>query len=166
MEPEITPEQARAALLKLPSVRVITGGEDDPIFLDLKSGAVARTNDSVVTIGSFFSCNLKEKTWQMSVSNAVASLCRRCERHFRIPIRWSVAGHTKGFLHIVGGRMARVEDSRDTPLGVLFPRDGSVIEEADTSSPRRTVSLRNSYHRRRNGRASESHASSNDPSLG
>jgi hypothetical protein len=68
-EPEITPEQARAALLKLASVRVITGGEDDPIVLDLKSGAVARTNDSVVTIGRFFSCNLKEKTWRMSVGD-------------------------------------------------------------------------------------------------
>jgi len=69
MEPEITPEQARAALLKLGSLRVITGGEDDPIVLDLKSGVVARTNDSVVNIGRFFSCNLKEKTWQMNVSN-------------------------------------------------------------------------------------------------
>jgi hypothetical protein len=67
--PEISPEQARSALLRLGSLRVITGGEDDPIALDLKSVAVARTNGSVVTIGRFFSCNLKEKTWEMSVSN-------------------------------------------------------------------------------------------------
>jgi hypothetical protein len=67
--PEISPEQARAALLRLGSLRVITGGDDDPIALDLKSGAVARTNGSVVTIGRFFSCNLKETTWEMSVSN-------------------------------------------------------------------------------------------------
>jgi hypothetical protein len=69
VDPEITPEQARAALLKLPSIRVITGGEDDPNVLDLKSGAVARTDDSVVTIGRFFSCDLKKKTWEMHVSN-------------------------------------------------------------------------------------------------
>jgi hypothetical protein len=67
--PEISPEQARAALLRLGSLRVITGGEDDPIALDLKSAAVSRTNGSVVTIGKYFSCNLKEKTWEMSVSN-------------------------------------------------------------------------------------------------
>jgi hypothetical protein len=67
--PEITAEQARAALLKHTSLRVIFGGEDDPIALDLKSGAIARTDDSVVTIGKFFCCNLKERTWRMSVSN-------------------------------------------------------------------------------------------------
>ena len=69
MAPAITPEQARAALLKLGSLRMITGGVDDPIFLDLKSGAVVQTEDSVVTIGRYFFCNLKEKTWRMSVSN-------------------------------------------------------------------------------------------------
>ena len=69
METEITPEQARAALQRLRSLRVLTGGEDDPVFLDLKSGAIAGTDGSSVTIGKFFSCNLKEKTWQMAVSN-------------------------------------------------------------------------------------------------
>ena len=67
--PEISPEQARAALLRLGSLRVITGGEDDPIALDLKSGSVVRTNGSVVNIGRYFSCDLKEKTWEMRVSN-------------------------------------------------------------------------------------------------
>jgi hypothetical protein len=65
----ITPEQARSALLKLRSLRVLTGGEDDPIAVDLRSGAIAWTDGSSVTIGRFFSCNLKEKTWQMAVSN-------------------------------------------------------------------------------------------------
>jgi hypothetical protein len=69
IETEITPEQARAALLKLRSLRVLTGGEDDPIFLDLKSGAIARTGGTSVTIGRFFSCDLKKKTWQMAVGN-------------------------------------------------------------------------------------------------
>ena len=69
IETELTPEQARAALLKLRSWRVLTGREDDPIFLDLKSGAVARTDGSRVTIGKFFSCDLKERTWQMAFSN-------------------------------------------------------------------------------------------------
>ncbi len=67
--PTITPEQARAALLKLGSLRVLTGGADDPIAVDLRSGSIARTDSSSVTIGKFFSCNLKEKTWQMAVSN-------------------------------------------------------------------------------------------------
>jgi hypothetical protein len=67
VEPQITPEQARAALLKLGSLRTFTGGEDSLIRLNLKSGAVARTNDSVVTIGRFYSCNLKERTWRMEV---------------------------------------------------------------------------------------------------
>jgi hypothetical protein len=65
-ELEITPEQARSALLKLDSLPRYLSGEADPIRLDLKTGAIARTNDSVVTIGKFFSCNLKEKTWKMS----------------------------------------------------------------------------------------------------
>ncbi len=68
-EPELTPEQAREALLELHSLRVLTGREDDPIAVDLRSGAIARTNDSEVTIGRLFSCNLKEKTWRMAVSN-------------------------------------------------------------------------------------------------
>ena len=67
-EPEITPEQARAALLKLNSLPRYLSGENDPIRLDLKTGAVTRINDPVATIGRFFSCNLKEKTWQMSFS--------------------------------------------------------------------------------------------------
>jgi hypothetical protein len=67
--PEITPEEARAALLKLDSLRVVTGGEFDPVVLDLKFGAISRTNASVVTIGKFFSCNLKAKTWQMGLRN-------------------------------------------------------------------------------------------------
>jgi hypothetical protein len=66
-EPEITLEQARAALLKLDSLPRYRSGENDPILLDLKSGAVAQTSDSIVTIGRFFSLNLKEKTWRMSV---------------------------------------------------------------------------------------------------
>ena len=63
--PEITPEQARAALLELRCVRAFTGGEDDPAVLELKQGAIVRVSDSVVKIGRFFSCNLKEKTWRM-----------------------------------------------------------------------------------------------------
>jgi hypothetical protein len=65
--PEITPEQARAALLKLTGLPRFRSGEDDPILQDLKSGTVARTRDSIVTIGKFFSLNLKEKTWRMNV---------------------------------------------------------------------------------------------------
>jgi hypothetical protein len=68
--PEISPEQARAALLNLGTLPVITGRDDDPLILDLKLGAVVRTDDSVVTIGRFFSCDLKKKTWRMSVSNS------------------------------------------------------------------------------------------------
>ncbi len=81
-EPEITTEQARAALLELSSLRVLTGREDDPIVLDLKSGAIARTNGSSVTIGRFFSCNLKEKTWQMAVSNARAHFAAAANGRF------------------------------------------------------------------------------------
>jgi hypothetical protein len=69
IETELTPEQARAALLKLRSWRVLTGREDDPIFLDLKSGPIARTDGSRVKIGRLFSCDLKERTWQMAFSN-------------------------------------------------------------------------------------------------
>src|SRR5262245_54678278 len=68
-EAAITPEQARAALLKLGSLRVVTGGEDDPIAVDLRSGVIAWTDGSNVTIGRFFSCNLQEKTWRMGVTN-------------------------------------------------------------------------------------------------
>jgi hypothetical protein len=69
IEQPITPEQARAALLELKSIRVITGDEDDPILKDLRSATIARTNESRITIGRFISCNLKERTWQMSVGN-------------------------------------------------------------------------------------------------
>jgi hypothetical protein len=69
MEPAITPEQARAALLKLGRLRVITGGEGDPIAVDLRSGAITWTDASRLTIGRFFSCNLREKTWRMAFSN-------------------------------------------------------------------------------------------------
>ena len=58
--------------MKLGSLRVVTGGEDDPIAVDLRSGAIAWTNGSSVTIGRFFSCNLKEKTWHMAVDNGRA----------------------------------------------------------------------------------------------
>ena len=74
-EPEITPEQAREALLKLDSLRVLTGGVDDPIAVDLRTGAIARANDGAVTIGRLFSCKLQQKTWFMVVSNP--------SRHFR-----------------------------------------------------------------------------------
>jgi hypothetical protein len=66
---QITPEEARAALLKLKSIRVITGGEDDPIYLDLKTGAIEWTGESTLAIGRFFSCNLKENTWEMTISS-------------------------------------------------------------------------------------------------
>ncbi len=65
-EPEITPEQARGALLKLDRLPRYESGENDPILLDLKSGAVTRTGD-FVSIGRFFSFNPNEKTWRMSV---------------------------------------------------------------------------------------------------
>jgi hypothetical protein len=66
---QITAEQARAALLNLESIRVLTGGEDDPIFVDLQTGTIAWTNESTVKIGRFISCNLKDNTWQMTVGN-------------------------------------------------------------------------------------------------
>jgi hypothetical protein len=66
---EITAEQARAALLQLRDIRVITGGEDDPIFRDLKTSPITRADDSRVTIGKFISCNLKENTWRMELHN-------------------------------------------------------------------------------------------------
>jgi len=75
-EPEITPEQARAALLKLDSLPGFLIGEHDFIRRDLKTGAVARASDSVVTIGRFVSCNLKEKTWQMHVSGGASAPSR------------------------------------------------------------------------------------------
>ena len=65
---EITAEEARAALLNLRSIRVITGGKDDPIYVDLTTGSVARVSDSTVTIGKFITCNLKENTWEMSAA--------------------------------------------------------------------------------------------------
>jgi hypothetical protein len=67
--PQITAEEARAALLKLESIRVISGKENDPVYVDLKSGAITRVSDSKVEIGSFISCNLKENTWEMSIGN-------------------------------------------------------------------------------------------------
>jgi hypothetical protein len=110
-DPELTREQARAALLKLVSIRIITGGEGDPIVLDLKSGAVARTNDSVVTIGSFFSCSLKEKTWRMSVSNPRMHFAGDANGNFEFQSDGTWRAIQKGWLHNVGGRVARVEDS-------------------------------------------------------
>jgi hypothetical protein len=68
-EPEITAEEARAALLKCPDIRVIRSGEDDPIFVDLKSGAIVQTNSTNVRIGKFVTCNLKNKLWKFGVSN-------------------------------------------------------------------------------------------------
>ena len=80
MEPAITPEQARAALLKLGRLRVITGGEGDPIAVNLRSGAIAWTDASRLTIGRFFSCNLREKTWQMAFSNGRTGTARTFPR--------------------------------------------------------------------------------------
>ena len=65
----ITPEQARAALLELKSIRVISGGEDDPVFVNLKTGAITWTSGSTVNIGSFISCNLNDRTWKMEVGD-------------------------------------------------------------------------------------------------
>jgi len=73
MEPEITAEQARAALLKLDGLPRYHSGEDDPILVDLKYGVVARPSNSVVRFGKIFSCNLKEKTWHMRFSNNAAN---------------------------------------------------------------------------------------------
>jgi hypothetical protein len=58
--------------LKLSSLRVVAGGEDDPIAVDLRSGAIAWTSGSSLTIGRFISCDLKEKTWRMAVDNGRA----------------------------------------------------------------------------------------------
>ena len=66
VEPIITAEQARAAILKLNEFPRLRGGEDDPIFKGLKHGAIDQTNDPDVKIGNYFSCNLKEKTWKMN----------------------------------------------------------------------------------------------------
>ena len=74
--PQITPEQARAALLKLDKLPRYSGGESDPIHLDLKNGAVARLNDSRVTIGKFFSIDLKKKSWEMSFHIRVAPVSK------------------------------------------------------------------------------------------
>jgi hypothetical protein len=98
MEPEITPEQARAALLKLGSLRVITGGEEDPIALDLKSGAIAWTDGSNVTIGRFFSCNLKEKTWHMAVDNG-----RTGRMHFKAGANGKFEFQSDGTWRAMGG---------------------------------------------------------------
>jgi hypothetical protein len=78
----ITPEQARTALLKLKSIRVLTGGEDDPIFVDLKTGAIAWTSESTVTIGKFISCNLTERTWRMGVANPDAQFFANAHGRF------------------------------------------------------------------------------------
>jgi hypothetical protein len=68
-EPDITPEEARAALLNLGTLAVLTGGENDRIIVDLRNGAVKWRHESNVTIGKFISCNLTEKTWEMEVHN-------------------------------------------------------------------------------------------------
>ncbi|MHB1561620.1 MAG: hypothetical protein ACYC61_29575 [Isosphaeraceae bacterium] len=64
----ITPESARAALLRLESLQWAGGGVIDP-FAELKTGAIVSTGGSNVTIGRFFSCDLKKKTWRMDFSN-------------------------------------------------------------------------------------------------
>ena len=70
-EPEIRPEQARAALLALDSLRAIKRGKDEPVFLDLKRGELFRTDDATLRIGKFITCDPKQKTWQMSISNGL-----------------------------------------------------------------------------------------------
>jgi hypothetical protein len=79
---QITPEEARAALLKLKSLRVITGGEDDPIYVDLKTGAIAWIDESTIDIGKFISCNLKENTWRMGVGNPAMRFAAHAEGRF------------------------------------------------------------------------------------
>lgn len=69
LEPEIGPKQARAALLALDSLRAIKGGKDDPVFLDVKRGEISRMDGSTLKIGKFITCDPKQKTWQMSISN-------------------------------------------------------------------------------------------------
>ena len=66
-QPNITPDLARAALLELESIRVFTGDDTDPIFLDLQSGTVTWLDESTVTIGRFMTCNLEEGTWDMTI---------------------------------------------------------------------------------------------------
>jgi hypothetical protein len=70
IEPELSPEQARAALLNFDGLPVVTGRDDDPVILDVKLGAIVRTDESVVTIGRFVSCDLKKKAWRIRVSNS------------------------------------------------------------------------------------------------
>ncbi len=64
----ITPEEARAALLRLKSLQQAGGGVIDP-FAELKTGAIASTGGPNVTIGRFFSFDLRKKTWRMDFSN-------------------------------------------------------------------------------------------------
>jgi hypothetical protein len=63
----ITSEEARTALLRLDSLRVITGNVNDPIFKEIKAGAVVQ-EDSTTWIGHFIRCDLQAKTWRMSIS--------------------------------------------------------------------------------------------------
>lgn len=63
-KPPITPEQARAALLKL-NIRVLTGKEDDPVWVNLRDGLIVRTGATKVKIGDFCSCDLDKGTWDV-----------------------------------------------------------------------------------------------------
>ena len=79
---QITPEQARTALAALESLRVITGDEDDPIFVNLKTGEIRWIDESTFTIGKFIFCNLKANTWHMSVANEAAHFFAAMEGKF------------------------------------------------------------------------------------
>ena len=65
----ITADQARAALLKLDELRMIRGNENDPIYLDLKSGPIVAGADSKFEIGRFVTCDLEANTWRMEIAN-------------------------------------------------------------------------------------------------
>lgn len=65
----IEPEAARSALMTLKSLRVIRGDEDDPIFVELKTGEIHWIDETTIRIGRFVVCELKTNSWYLSFSN-------------------------------------------------------------------------------------------------
>lgn len=64
---KISAGEARESLLKLKSLRVISGDDNDPVFKDLKTGAIVETETGEIRIGNFIRCDLKKKTWRMHI---------------------------------------------------------------------------------------------------
>lgn len=99
----ITSEEARTALLRLDSLRVITGNDNDPIFKDLKAGAVVQ-KDSTTRIGRFIRCDLQAKTWQMHISAPEEHFVAEAEGVFERQADGSWLAITKRSLYLLKGR--------------------------------------------------------------